>query len=461
MTLTWPSNRLLLGRVGIRQDRLGLFRAVARSRSRTPSSERATIAAASSAALTAPARPSRASDRHSRGHLDDREQRVHPFRVFDSTGTPRTGRLVFDAAIPGRCAAPPAPAIRPAGRAPPPSPRTRRGGRGPVRRDDLLLERDLERLERLAAWRIVSQSEREPMITPTTAVTWCGPASAARSRRLSRSCAAPRPARRRGEPVEDEDRLALRRAVLQHDDAEPPHRKVGSLSRSCSSARIPLTSPGGRERALRARSAPSRARPGYRPAARAVRARASGGSEWRSRGRRGRGSGSRRSGRVLELLVPLLTEGCERRLVAGGGELIGPSRGLGRFTRSRRPDAYQDRRSARTAARAGSASSARGCAPTSRRFGSRRTSRVRAPAGPRRRRARPPTRTRRSSRADGPVTSSAAPRAPRPRVVGDLVARRAELFRRLLEQACAWILGAVDAVAEAHQPLAALDQPST
>ena len=44
-------------------------------------------------------------------------------------------------------------------------------------------------------------------------------------------------------------------------------------------------------------------------------------------------------------------------------------------------------------------------------------------------------------------------------LVGDLVARRAELLRRLLQQACARILGAVDAVAEAHQPLAALDQP--
>src|SRR6266550_1300275 len=34
-----------------------------------------------------------------------------PLRALDSTGTPRTGRTVFDAVMPGRCAAPPAPAM--------------------------------------------------------------------------------------------------------------------------------------------------------------------------------------------------------------------------------------------------------------------------------------------------------------------------------------------------------------
>ncbi len=33
-----------------------------------------------------------------------------PFSAFDSTGTPNTGRWVFAAVMPGRCAAPPAPA---------------------------------------------------------------------------------------------------------------------------------------------------------------------------------------------------------------------------------------------------------------------------------------------------------------------------------------------------------------
>ena len=34
-----------------------------------------------------------------------------PFSARDSTGTPSTGSTVFDAVIPGRCAAPPAPAM--------------------------------------------------------------------------------------------------------------------------------------------------------------------------------------------------------------------------------------------------------------------------------------------------------------------------------------------------------------
>ena len=34
-----------------------------------------------------------------------------PFSALDSTGTPSTGRCVIDAAMPGRCAAPPAPAM--------------------------------------------------------------------------------------------------------------------------------------------------------------------------------------------------------------------------------------------------------------------------------------------------------------------------------------------------------------
>ena len=73
-----------------------------------------------------------------------------PFSVFDSTGTPSTGSAVFAAAIPGRCAAPPAPAISTC------SPRASADagvleeevGRA-VGRDDALLERDAERVERL------------------------------------------------------------------------------------------------------------------------------------------------------------------------------------------------------------------------------------------------------------------------------------------------------------------------
>jgi hypothetical protein len=34
-----------------------------------------------------------------------------PFRALLSTGTPKTGRVVWEATMPGRCAAPPAPAM--------------------------------------------------------------------------------------------------------------------------------------------------------------------------------------------------------------------------------------------------------------------------------------------------------------------------------------------------------------
>ena len=34
-----------------------------------------------------------------------------PSKLFDLIGTPITGKWVFDAVIPGRCAAPPAPAM--------------------------------------------------------------------------------------------------------------------------------------------------------------------------------------------------------------------------------------------------------------------------------------------------------------------------------------------------------------
>ena len=42
--------------------------------------------------------------------------------------------------------------------------------------------------------------------------------------------------------------------------------------------------------------------------------------------------------------------------------------------------------------------------------------------------------------------------------LGDLEARRAELARRAAQHARARVLGAVDAVAEAHQPVAAVER---
>src|SRR5882762_6722768 len=70
------------------------------------------MAAARSAALTAPDLPmARAPTGMPLGICAMERSESRPLRAFDSTGTPRTGRTVFDAVIPGRCAAPPAPAM--------------------------------------------------------------------------------------------------------------------------------------------------------------------------------------------------------------------------------------------------------------------------------------------------------------------------------------------------------------
>src|SRR3954447_21452446 len=70
------------------------------------------IAAARSAELIAPALPIASVPTGTPPGIcaiDSSES--SPFNVFDSTGTPSTGRTVFDEVIPGRCAAPPAPAM--------------------------------------------------------------------------------------------------------------------------------------------------------------------------------------------------------------------------------------------------------------------------------------------------------------------------------------------------------------
>ena len=51
-------------------------------------------------------------DRDAGRHLHDREQRVEPVELASAApGTPITGSGVIDAVMPGRCAAPPAPAM--------------------------------------------------------------------------------------------------------------------------------------------------------------------------------------------------------------------------------------------------------------------------------------------------------------------------------------------------------------
>ena len=80
------------------------------------------MAAASNAALVAPAAPmAKVATGIPAGICTMESSESMPFSAFDCTGTPNTGRLVLAAVMPGRCAAPPAPAMmasRPRARAP-------------------------------------------------------------------------------------------------------------------------------------------------------------------------------------------------------------------------------------------------------------------------------------------------------------------------------------------------------
>src|SRR5579859_350714 len=70
------------------------------------------MAAASRAALIAPALPmAMAPTGTPPGIWAIERSESRPFRAFDSTGTPSTGSTVFEAVMPGRWAAPPAPAM--------------------------------------------------------------------------------------------------------------------------------------------------------------------------------------------------------------------------------------------------------------------------------------------------------------------------------------------------------------
>ena len=72
----------------------------------------ARIAAASNAALTAPARPIASVPTGTPAGICTIDSRLSiPLRLCDSTGTPSTGSGVQAAHMPGRCAAPPAPAM--------------------------------------------------------------------------------------------------------------------------------------------------------------------------------------------------------------------------------------------------------------------------------------------------------------------------------------------------------------
>ena len=84
----------------------------ARSASRISGRFAPRIAAASSAAFTAPALPIASVPTGTPAGICTMESSEStPFSAADSTGTPSTGSTVLAAAMPGRCAAPPAPAI--------------------------------------------------------------------------------------------------------------------------------------------------------------------------------------------------------------------------------------------------------------------------------------------------------------------------------------------------------------
>ena len=122
------------------------------------------------------------------------------------------------------------------------------------------------------------------------------------------------------------------------------------------------------------------------------------------------------AGAGLDLLVPLRPELRERRARLPPGRGRPPRQPPRPASRERREErAARDRRSAPTGGTDGRCASARGCAPTSPRRASRRTSPAPAAAGFPRRRARAPSSTRRSSSAGAPDAAARAPRARPPR----------------------------------------------
>ena len=92
-----------------------------------------------------------------------------PRNTRDSTGTPSTGSTVFAAAIPGRCAAPPAPAIitfSPRDSADSQYSNNKSGVR--CAETTRFSYATFSSSSFSAAWRIVSQSDLLPMMMPTS-----------------------------------------------------------------------------------------------------------------------------------------------------------------------------------------------------------------------------------------------------------------------------------------------------
>src|ERR1700736_819144 len=129
----------------------------------------ARIAAANSAAFFAPAAPmAKVATGMPLGIWAIDSSESMPFKTLDCTGTPSTGREVFAAVVPGKCAAPPAPAmmaLRPRSRAEAAYSNSRSGVRcAEITRTSCAIPR---RVNVSAAACIVSQSEDDPIMTPT------------------------------------------------------------------------------------------------------------------------------------------------------------------------------------------------------------------------------------------------------------------------------------------------------
>ena len=141
----------------------------ARRRSRTSARSCATTAAASSAAFVAPALPIASVPTGMPAGICTIESRLSiPLSAFDCTGTPKTGTIVLLAHIPGRWAAPPAPAM--IARSPRPSAaaaysNSRSGVRCALTTSHSCGTPSSSSIR--AACCMVSQSDCEPMITPT------------------------------------------------------------------------------------------------------------------------------------------------------------------------------------------------------------------------------------------------------------------------------------------------------
>src|SRR5690606_10326664 len=136
----------------------------------TVASESASMEAAMRAALTAPDRPMASVPTGTPAGICTMERSESwPDSAFDSIGTPSTGNGVSAAVIPGRCAAPPAPAMMtlyPAARAPRANSYSRSGVRWA---ETIRASWEMPRASSVsAAWIMVDQSDWLPMMMATS-----------------------------------------------------------------------------------------------------------------------------------------------------------------------------------------------------------------------------------------------------------------------------------------------------